>query len=259
MELIHDKNNRTGLIGTIAFHAVLLLIFIFFGMTYQDPPPPRTEGITINFGTSNDGMGDEQPEEITNTNSEATTENSETTTPTETSTPEVVTQNTTEAVAVNTSENNTQETTETQEEVVSNDLNSALNAYNNSQSSSSASNEGETGNPGDQGSIDGDLNSNNHTGGGNGNGVSYSLGDRSMISTPDIKDNSQEEGKVVVDIVVNKFGKVIRATPGGRGSTTTSSNLYKKAKEAALKTKFNAKSDAVVDQKGQMTFVFILN
>jgi len=256
MELIQEKNNRTGLIGTILFHAILLLIFIFFGMTYQDPPPPRAEGITINFGTSNDGMGDEQPEEITNPTSESPVEN---TTPVEATTPEIVTQNTTEAVAVNSSENNTQETTETQEPVVSNDLNSALNAYNNSQSSTSTSNEGETGNPGDQGSIDGDPNSNNHTGGGIGNGVSYSLGDRSMISTPDIKDNSQEEGKVVVDIVVNKFGKVIRATPGGRGSTTTSSNLYKKAKEAALKTKFNAKANAVVDQKGQMTFVFILN
>ena len=80
-----------------------------------------------------------------------------------------------------------------------------------------------------------------------------------MISSPQIKDNSQEEGKVVVDIIVDKYGKVLRATPGARGSTTTSTVLYKKAKEAALKTKFNANPDVAEEQKGQMTFIFILN
>lgn len=257
MELIQDKNNRTGLIGTIGFHAILLLIIIFCGMSYQDPPPPREEGITINFGTSNDGMGEEQPEEATSTSSEATTENTEITPPTEESTPEIVTQNTAEAVAVNSAESNTEETETVVEETASENLSEALNAFNNN--SSATSNEGETNNSGDQGSLDGDPNSSNHTGGGIGNGVTFSLAGRNMLSTPKIKDNSQEQGKVVVDIVVDKNGKVIKATPGGRGSTTTSPLLYKKALEAALKTKFNAKPDLVGEQKGQMTFVFILN
>ena len=38
MELIQDKNSRSGLIGTILIHLLLLLLFIQFGMPYQDPP-----------------------------------------------------------------------------------------------------------------------------------------------------------------------------------------------------------------------------
>lgn len=257
MEIIQEKNSRKGLIGTILFHLLLLILFLFVGMAYPDPPPPE-EGITINFGASDEGMGEEQPENPTN---EATNESesveSETTTSAQAE-EQLTTQNHTETVEVNASENNTTQENTTEEQTASQSLSEALNAFNNAESSAN-SNEGETGNPGDQGSIDGDPNSSNHTGGGIGNGVTYSLSGRNLISTPKIEDNSQEQGKVVVDIIVDKNGKVVKATPGGRGSTTTSAILYKKAKEAALKTKFNAKPDLLGDQKGQMTFVFILN
>ncbi|TXB64024.1 hypothetical protein FRY74_12285 [Vicingus serpentipes] len=260
MEVIQDNNSRKGLIVTILFHTLLLLLFLFVGMAYPDPPPPE-EGITINFGTSDEGSGDVQPENPTETSENIEKENveAETTTASNIAEEQVVTQNTTETINVNASENTTQESeTVVEEQSTSQNLSEALNAFNNNSSSSNA-NEGETGNPGDQGSLDGDPNSSNHTGGGIGNGVSYSLAGRSMLSTPKINDNSQEQGKVVVDIVVDKTGKVIKATPGGRGSTTTSPLLYKKALDAALKTKFNAKPDLIGDQKGQMTFVFILN
>ncbi len=260
MELIQDKNSRKGLIGTILFHLVLFLLFLFVGMAYPDPPPPE-EGITINFGTSDEGMGEEQPENPSETSENVEQENveTETTAASNVAEEQMTTQTHTETVNVNASENTTQESeTVVEEQSTSQNLSEALNAFNNNSSSSNA-NEGETGNPGDQGSLDGDLNSPNHNGGGVGNGVTYSLTGRNMLSTPKIKDNSQEQGKVVVDIVVDKTGKVIKATPGGRGSTTTSPLLYKKALEAALKTKFNAKPDLVGDQKGQMTFVFILN
>lgn len=261
MQIIQEQNSRKGLIGTILVHMLLLLMFLFIGMSYPDPPPPE-EGITINFGTSDEGMGDEQPENPTETSESNPSENveSETTTSADVAEEQMTTQTHTETVEVNASENNTTEqNTSEKENTTSENLSEALNAFNNSQNSSINNNEGETGNPGDQGDIDGDPNSSNHTGGGIGNGVTYSLAGRNMLSTPKIEDNSQEQGKVVVDIIVDKFGKVIKATPGGRGSTTTSPLLYKKAKEAALKTKFNAKPDLVGDQRGQMTFVFILN
>ena len=80
-----------------------------------------------------------------------------------------------------------------------------------------------------------------------------------MVAPPKITNNTQEKGIVVVDIWVDNNGNVTKAVPGVRGSTTTSSVLYKKAKDAALKTKFSAKPDAPAVQKGTMTFVFILN
>lgn len=258
MEIIENKDSRSGLIGTVLFHLLLLLLFLFIGMNYPDPPPPE-EGIAINFGTSSEGMGEVESESTSESANQP--ENVEAPTPPTNPVVEesVQTQNHTETVEVNSSE------TETVEEVVeetpptpSENLSNALDAFNNSQNSSE-SNEGETNSPGNQGVIDGDPNSPNHSGGGNGNGMTYSLAGRSLVSTPTIKDNSQDQGKVVVDIVVDKFGQVIKATPGGRGSTTTSPILYKKAREAALKTKFNVRQDLIADQKGQMTFVFILN
>ncbi|MFM7217228.1 MAG: hypothetical protein ACKO1U_04325, partial [Bacteroidota bacterium] len=72
------------------------------------------------------------------------------------------------------------------------------------------------------------------------------------------KDNTQETGKVVVDITVDKEGNVMTATPGGRGSTTTSSHLFRLAKEAAMKAKFDQNPDAGDIQRGTITFVFVV-
>ena len=73
-----------------------------------------------------------------------------------------------------------------------------------------------------------------------------------------IDDKSQETGKVVVEIIVDKSGKVISAISGGVGSTTNSAYLYKLAKEAALSTAFNASPDGKETQKGTITFNFVL-
>jgi periplasmic protein TonB len=79
-----------------------------------------------------------------------------------------------------------------------------------------------------------------------------------MRVPPKISDQSQEQGKVVVDITVDKTGNVVTAGAPGRGSTTTSTNLVRKAKEAAMKTKFSPSAEGVEEQRGTITFVFIL-
>ena len=57
------KHKRKGLYGTLLFHALLLLSFVFMGLTYTIPPPPE-EGITINFGFDDFGYGEVQPAEV---------------------------------------------------------------------------------------------------------------------------------------------------------------------------------------------------
>lgn len=79
-----------------------------------------------------------------------------------------------------------------------------------------------------------------------------------MVRLPKVTDTSQDQGKVVIDVVVDKYGTVVTATGPGRGSTTTSTNLVRKAKEAALKTKFSNSPEGVEEQHGTITFVFIL-
>lgn len=54
------KLNSRGLIATIIYHALLLLLLLFAGLTFPDPPPEE-EGILVNFGTDEFGLGDFEP------------------------------------------------------------------------------------------------------------------------------------------------------------------------------------------------------
>jgi len=54
------KLNRRGLIATIIYHALLLLLLVFAGLTFPYPPPDE-EGILVNFGTDETGFGDFEP------------------------------------------------------------------------------------------------------------------------------------------------------------------------------------------------------
>lgn len=91
---------------------------------------------------------------------------------------------------------------------------------------------------------------------GNGPGGPDLIG-RILEQKPPPMTDSGEEGRVVVEIIVDETGRVIKATPGKRGSTTTSANLYAKARQAAMQAKFNPK-EGVKEQRGTYTFVFTL-
>jgi len=54
------KLNGRGLIATIIYHVLLLLLLIFAGLTYP-VPPPEEEGILVNFGTEETGSGNVEP------------------------------------------------------------------------------------------------------------------------------------------------------------------------------------------------------
>jgi outer membrane biosynthesis protein TonB len=95
-------------------------------------------------------------------------------------------------------------------------------------------------------------------GDGVGPGVSFSLTGRSMILMKKPEFTIQKEGIVVVEITVDKTGKVISATPGKQGSTVTDKVLYEAAKKAALESKFNLKNDAPDFQVGKITYHFKL-
>jgi len=79
---------------------------------------------------------------------------------------------------------------------------------------------------------------------------------RSWRKKPSLDDNSQETGKVVIEIVVDKNGNVTSANGPARGSTTQSPSLYQKAKQAALQAKFSPSADGVEEQRGTITFDF---
>ena len=86
----------------------------------------------------------------------------------------------------------------------------------------------------------------------------YNLAGREALGKPIEQPDCQEEGTVVVSIEVDKNGKVIRAVAGDKGSTNTHPCLLKPARDAALRTTWNADPNAPFKQKGTIIYKFSL-
>lgn len=281
-----SNNNRVAaLLGTLIFHGLLILLFLL--IVFKTPIPPFPDagspGIEVNFGFSDDGMGDIQPREATsikNSQAPAMTEEIKTqieklAAPVEES---VATQETEDAPAIVKEKpkpeaaSNPVETPAKTEEPPKPVVNAASIYKGKSKTQGgSTGGEGETGKPGDQGSLDGSMDSKYHGPGGghgdtpgafgpggDGGGISYNLGGRKSQKIPIPEYTQQVEGRVVVEISVDKLGNVISAKPGIKGSTTTNAYLLEKAKQAALRAKFNAKPDAPDEQRGTIVYNFLL-
>lgn len=117
--------------------------------------------------------------------------------------------------------------------------------------------------PGNQGSPDGIPGANqyglgNGSGNGTGNGTSFSLAGRSAQSLPKPNFPGNEAGVVVVEVTVDKFGKVTKALPGIKGSNTIDQDLLEAARKAAMSASFNSDANAPAFQKGTITYHFVL-
>lgn len=93
------------------------------------------------------------------------------------------------------------------------------------------------------------------SGPGTGSGYKFTLDGRAVIKPPTLPKDTKEEGKVVVNIVVDSDGNVIEADPNGRGTTTSSALLKAKARQAAMATKFNI-DGKMSEQRGTITIIF---
>lgn len=121
--------------------------------------------------------------------------------------------------------------------------------------------------PGNQGSPDGVAGGGDGTGSGLGNGqgngrgtgISFSLSGRSALKLPKPTYPGNNEGIVVVEVNVDKYGTVTKANAGIRGSTSLEAGLLEAARKAALSTKFNQNLDAPAFQTGTITYHFVLD
>lgn len=86
--------------------------------------------------------------------------------------------------------------------------------------------------------------------------VRYKVADRIISKPPKIDNLTQEKGTVVVDIIIDKYGHVKKATPGAPGSTTNSEYLKTKAMQAAQSAIFDNIPTAPLEQMGYMVIVF---
>lgn len=85
------------------------------------------------------------------------------------------------------------------------------------------------------------------------------LAGRSVMGSLPLPDYEvSEQGRIVVDIQVDKNGNVVYANPGASGTSISSARLREAAKQAALKAKFSVASseNAPEIQKGTITYIF---
>lgn len=86
--------------------------------------------------------------------------------------------------------------------------------------------------------------------------IRYLLGNRYHLHLPIPVYLAQGGGEVVVDIVVNRNGEVLSATPRG-GANLSDPTILAYAKQAAEKTIFNADNTAPEKERGTITYLFV--
>ena len=252
----NDKNEKKAkglaIVGTITVHA--LVVLLLFLMAFRTPLPlPGEEGVEVDLGMMDQGMGNIQPEKpaipMAAQPQQEQSKKEE----------DIVTQNDEEAPAIEKPKTvkPKQEAKPAEQPKPTVNQKALFKGSNNPQAGGS---EGITGQPGDQGKPNGLAGIKKYDGnGGKGNGTGYDLGGRGAKSLHRPDDDFSEEGKIVVDIWVNRAGQVVRAEVATKGTEIFNNTMRQKAIQAAKRSTFAADPDAPEEQHGTITYTFVIN
>lgn len=255
MNLIDTPHKRKSLIITILLMMVLIGILFFVGLTYLSPPIEN--GIAIQFGNSIKGSGESTPMESVK----------KTPKPEPQQTEKILTQQQEEAPSVDTSPQKNKKKLEEkpvkkeqkkEEPKVSKETNDAINQILNASKSSSQKGQGDDTSSEQKGSLDGARYANAFYGN-SGTGKSWGLNGRSLVSGGKVIPECNESGRVVVQIEVDRNGKVVKATPGVKGTTNNHPCLMEPARQTALMHRWNVDKNAPERQIGFIEIHFKLS
>ncbi len=286
-----SSDQKKSIAISFLLYGTMLLVLFFIRFW---PPANLAEltggggggGVTVNFGDADLGSGANYKSEVLDVKNETKQ------TPTKTTPQEAILSQenaTAESVVIQQKEKPKKTTTILKEEPkpvvvkpkVSNNTNDALSSI---LKGSNKGGDGDDKTSGNKGKSNGSLSSNEYygtggagggngtgngigtgsgygagSGGGAGNGTGYSLGNRKAISKPAPKYTCNEEGKVVVEVSVDRNGKTINAIAGVKGSTNTAKCLLDQATIAAMNTRWDSSNDAPEKQVGKIVYNFNLN
>jgi len=263
-----EENNypKALAISTVIMALLIVLSFFIVIGSFKPVEEAGMGGMVVNYGTEVSGMGTdytsiEEPSADPNANEQVPDKVVPEQQTIQQSTPqasdkEVVTQNTEEAVSINTKKT---KTTATPNAAVENKpakptINqSALYKGKTNKGTGQGDGTGDT--PGNQGSVNGDPLSNNYGEGGSGFGETpIALRRFTNLVTP--SDDGQKRGKIAVRISINKAGIVINAVPGVKGTTLNDRELWQKCKDAVMGARLNQSANAPDVQVGVVIFNF---
>lgn len=239
--------------------------------------PPIESGIAVNFGTSIVGSGNIQPTEPVKTEvnpkvvEEVVEEVEEDTSADETLAEDVVTQESEESIKIKKEQAAIRKAAEAarkakaevdrkkkEQEEKKRKLDELMGGLNNSDGSTSGG-EGDDAIGGDKGSGNGNPNADGFfVNGGTGGDRDYLLKGRKVDKTPEPEHNCNDEGFVVVEVEVDKNGKVIKAKKG-KGTNTINECLIKSAIDAAYKTTWYPSPSGTPKQVGYIEYRFSFN
>ena len=259
MAILDSKHKKKA----ILFTAIILIAFVWgifsFGLRYQDPPIEY--GIAINFGAAD--FGNKKPKNVSVTKlpellkgeplivQKPQEERFE-----EIKNDEVLSQADKDTPTI---QKPKEDAEPTPKKPSKNTLKAFDDLLKGGTSDGKPTGDGDAIQQGVKGSENGDPASTKYYGNTNKSGdPNYNLAGREAQLTPQKLPDCQIEGKVVVEVYVDRNGKVIRANPGVKGSTVTQPCLLKPAREAALSTTWNADPNAPKAQKGTIIYIFSL-
>ena len=274
MAILDTTHKRKSSALTSAILIAFLWIIFSFGMKYQDPPTEY--GIAINFGITD--KGSEKPEntpvkkapvqEIEEEKLEEVVKKIPKEIPKEVINEEVLSQTEKDAPTIEKPKEVLKKVEPKEEKPAPKPIpkkpsKNTLKAFNNllkgATSDGKPTGEGDDDKVGLKGDENGDPTSAKYYGNiGKSGDSNYNLAGRNALSKPIEQPDCQEEGTVVVSIEVDKNGEVIRAVAGVKGTTNSANCLLKPAREAALRTTWNADPNAPSKQKGTIIYKFSL-
>ncbi len=269
MSYLKTKEQKISAGVSIAIILVLILLFRFVSVINVIEAPEES-GIAINFGNTAVGSGPVEPAQPTKVSPQSNPEPE--TQPVTPQVDNVVTQNNTDAPSVVSDPTVTQpdpkpETKPTPKPVEPKPDpkpdSSVLDAINSATGSEAVDGETSTGEgpgdgPGNKGDINGDPYANTYYGapGSGTGGKGYGLNGRGKLAGRGVVQDCDETGRVIVEIQVDRSGKVIKATPGKKGTTNRVQCLLDAAKESALTYRFSAAPKAKNIQIGFIEVIF---
>ena len=245
-----EENNypQALAISTLLMGSFIALSFFWLIGKFEPNEELGMGGMVVNYGTSVTGMGTdytsiEEPSMAPDANGKApdkiTPDPTTKSTSSQLSDKNITTQDSEEAVSVNTKENksnaNPSSTTDTKTSQPAINQNAI---YKGKKNNATGQGDGTGTEAGNQGDVDGDPLAPFYGDGGSGFGNKpLPLSNFRNLVTP--VDNGQETGTIMVKIEVNKSGRIVRATAGARGSTFGTAALNRKCEDAMRNASLN--------------------
>ncbi|OCX51436.1 hypothetical protein BEL04_15530 [Mucilaginibacter sp. PPCGB 2223] len=251
-----------------AFAATTVIVAILFALCYlltigmPMQQPEGTGGILVNYGTTDEGSGNDissledpsQSEKTSHNRPDKTTPNPTDKSESENSNKNIVTQNTEDAPVVNANDKKPSNTVSTEQKTAPQHVVDQRAIYKGAtHTSGNGGGDGTSNKIGNQGSINGSTLSDNYGPGGSGTGLN--MPHWGFVSPPDVSNIHRVPGTVVIDFIVDPEGNVLQAS-SNRQQTRATLDLIQSCIDAIKRTKFHSSTPVTGNTPGQYRWVF---